>query len=271
MSSGNGRVIVAAVTWRRAFSTLGCAGRPLEDVLELARGGLWEGLEFRAAPGEPVHVGLSAVDRGRVRSALRDAGVSALAVASYVDVDDPAVSDESVRRELLAHVELARDIGAPFVRVFPGGPSSDGAAVRRLAAVAEEVDGYGVRIGLETHDSRSRGADVAAVLDAVGHPVVRAIWDIQHPWRAGEAVRRTLELLERHLAYVQITDARSLEDPTPPEFGRGVLPLSEMRDALHAVGYDGWISLEWASYWFPEAPPLTSALEGARRWFDGYE
>jgi sugar phosphate isomerase/epimerase len=257
------------VTWRRAFSTLGCAGEPLEDVVRRARAGAWEGLELRAAPDEPVHVGLTPDERAHVRETLRDAGVVPLAIAAYVEVDVPAVSDDDVRRDLVDHVRLAADVGASFVRVFPGGPSRDGAAARRLAAVLDELEPSGPAIAIETHDSRSRGSDVCALLEEIGQPRLRAVWDIQHPWRAGEPVAQTAELLGPWLAYVQITDARSLEDPTPSEFGRGILPLREVYDALRARAYDGWISVEWASYWYPGAPPLDSALAAARRWFSG--
>jgi sugar phosphate isomerase/epimerase len=71
------------------------------------------------------------------------------------------------------------------------------------------------------------------------------------------------------VAYVQITDALSLEDPTPCPLGTGVLPLRDVRIALEQADYRGWVSLEWASFWFPGAPPIAVALEGARRWFDG--
>jgi sugar phosphate isomerase/epimerase len=257
------------VAWLRAFSTLGCAGEPLADVLRRARAGGWQGLELRAATDEPVHVGLSAEQRKRVRAALGKAHVVPLAIASYVEVDDPSCGDEHVRRDLIEHVRLAADLGAPFVRVFAGGPSPDGAAARRLAAVAPELDRHAVAIAVETHDSRSRGSDIRALLELVAHPRLRAVWDIQHPWRAGEAVEETLDLLRPFLAYVQITDARSFVDPTPAEFGRGVLPLREVYDLLRARDYDGWISLEWASYWYPDAPPLDTALRAARLWFAG--
>jgi sugar phosphate isomerase/epimerase len=256
--------------WRRAFSTLGCAGTPLEAVLRLARLGGWEGVELRAADGEPVNVGLSQRERAEVRCALVAARVAPLSIASYVDVDDPERADDAVVDDVLRHVRLAADIGAPFVRCFPGGPSGDGAAARRLAAVARELDPFpGVAVALETHDSCARGRDARDVVDQVGDPRIRVIWDIQHPWRAGEPLAETLRALQPVLAYVQITDARSLEDPTPAPFGTGVLPLREARSLLSDAGYAGWISLEWASYWYPEAPPLEHALRSAQLWFNG--
>jgi sugar phosphate isomerase/epimerase len=256
--------------WRRAFSTLGCAGAPLDSVVEIARRGGWQGLEFRAAPGEPVHVGLSASAREQVRATLADADIEALAVASYVEIDDPSVEDSRVVEEALEHLQLAHDLRASFVRAFPGGPSTDGAATRRLEEIAARLDGLpDVVLALETHDSCATGVAMGELLAHVGHPRIRAVWDVQHPWRAGEAVKHTLEALMPVLAYVQITDARSIGDPTPSLLGEGALPLREARDELVRSGYDGWISLEWASYWYPDAPPLEAALPGAARWVDG--
>lgn len=253
--------------WRSAFSTLGCSRLPVAEVVALACEGNWDGVELRAAPDEPVNVGLSPHERAGVRRLLADAGLKALSVASYVEVDDPSLADDDVVAALIAHAELARDLDARFVRVFPGGPSRDDASVRRLSAAAPFVGD--VTLALETHDSCPRGADVARVLEQVAHPRVGAVWDVQHPWRAGERLADTYRLLEAHLAYVQITDARGFDDATPALPGTGVLPLQEVRNVLVGAGYDGWVSLEWASYWFPDAPPLTEALPCGRRWFDG--
>jgi sugar phosphate isomerase/epimerase len=198
------------------------------------------------------------------------AGVEPLAIASYVEVDDPTVSDALVVEDVLAHLQLASDLGASFVRVFPGGPSDDGAGVRRMQAIAARLDDVpDVVLALETHDSCATGVAVADVLRRVDHPRVRAVWDVQHPWRAGEAVAETCEVLGPLVAYVQITDARSIDDSTPCPLGTGVLPLREAREVLARNGYEGWVSLEWASFWYPEAPPLEAALPSALRWHDG--
>jgi len=253
--------------WQGAFSTLGCAGRPLEEVVEVARRGPWRALELRAAPDEPVHTGLTEGERDGVRRLLERAGIAALAVASYVEVDAPDVSDEACVTALLEHARLARDLGAPFVRVFPGGPSADGAARRRLALAAPQLPA-GVVLAVETHDCCRRGADLATLLGQVDHPQVRAIWDVQHPWLAGEAVADTAGALRPFLGYVQLSDVRALDDPAPCVPGTGAVPLGEVRDELERAGYGGWVSLEWPSYWFPDAPSLEEALAGAARWFE---
>lgn len=257
-------------TWPRAFSTLGCAKLPLVDVVRLAERTGFDGVELRSAEGEPIHRGLTLRQRREAVRTMAVGGLTPLSIASYVEVDDPGMTDAQVVADTAAELELALDLGAAFVRVFPGGPSADDAAARRLSTVADRLHAFpGVTLAVETHDSLSRGADLAGLLGRVGHPRIRAVWDVQHPWRAGEPVETTVRLLMPLVAYVQITDARSLDDPTPRPLGTGVVPLQEVRSALVGCGYGGWISLEWASYWYADAPPLSVALDGAARWLDG--
>ncbi|MFC4590206.1 sugar phosphate isomerase/epimerase family protein [Sphaerisporangium corydalis] len=275
-----------------AFSTLGCPGWPLEQVASMAARTGWPGLELRSAPDEPVHRGLTAAGRRAARSAL--AGVTVLCVASYVKVAAPPgppggpgvlgaglgnggagsgdeeveAGDEEVVSALLAEAELARDLGAAAVRVFPGGQGDgqdDRRAVRRLRAVAPRLPD-GVEVWLETHDSHPRGRDVARVLAEVGSPRVRAIWDAAHPWLAGETVAETAAALAPWLAHVQVKDRASVADPTPVPLGDGVLPLRQVLAALRELGYGGWVSLEWEHKWHPSATSLEHALQAGRAW-----
>jgi sugar phosphate isomerase/epimerase len=251
------------VVWPLAFSTLGCSGLPLADVVALARSSGWLGLELRAADDEPVHIGLSSAQRADTRRILEDGGVVPLAVASYVKVANGDVSDAACVSAALRHAELATDIGAPYVRVFPGaaesGAEADDRAVRRLAAIADQLPDD-VTILLETHDSHPRGADIARVLGQVtGH--VAAIWDVLHPWRFDEPLAVTAAALAPYLAHVQVKDVASAERRTPLPLGDGTVPLAELYDQLHALDYRGWLSLEWESKWHPEARPLAEALQ----------
>ena len=104
---------------RLAFSTLGVPGLPVPEVLRLATDNGFHGVELRAHPEEPVHPGLGLTERVEVVERFRDAGIGILCVAG-----DPRVAesgeDEPVLTRLRALLELARDLGAPYVRVFPG-------------------------------------------------------------------------------------------------------------------------------------------------------
>src|SRR4051812_6744924 len=103
-----------------AFSTLGVPGLPLADVLRLATTHGYHGVELRAHPEEPVHPGIDAAARTEVAAEFKAAGVEILGVAGYARVAAPG-EDGPVLDEVRALVDLARDLGAPFVRVFPGG------------------------------------------------------------------------------------------------------------------------------------------------------
>jgi sugar phosphate isomerase/epimerase len=264
---------------RLAFSTLGCSGLPLRDVVALARQTGWPGVELRAAADEPVHTGLTSAQRARARAEL--AGVTPLCVASYVKVAAEGEDDACVA-DAIAHARLAADLGIGAVRVFPGGPiaggpgsprpdvAADRRAARRLAAIAANLPD-GVQVWLETHDSHPRGVDVARVLQLLGHDRVRAIWDVLHPWRVGEPLAVTAATLRPYLAHVQVKDVANATERTPLPLGAGTVPLRAALDLLGRPGqngkaYDGWLSLEWERKWYPSAVPLREALVASRAW-----
>ncbi|WP_327367505.1 sugar phosphate isomerase/epimerase family protein [Streptomyces sp. NBC_01217] len=248
-----------------AFSTLGVPGLPVADVVRLAAEHGYQGVELRAHPEEPVHPGISTLERAAVVDEFKRGGVEILTVAGYVRIaaggDDRAVLDE-----LAGLVELAHDLGAGNVRVFPGGGGQDPAvadatAVRRLAAAAPHAAGAGVRILLETHDSHRAGADAARVVGAVGHGQVGALWDIMHTWLAGEEPAASHAVLAPHLGYVQVKDIASADDVAPLPLGAGVLPLGACLDTLDP---DGWVCWEYEKRWHPGAAELPGLLAAGR-------
>ncbi|WP_330238827.1 sugar phosphate isomerase/epimerase family protein [Streptomyces sp. NBC_00525] len=248
-----------------AFSTLGVPGLPLPEVVRLATGHGYQGVELRAHPEEPVHLGLGASERAAARAVFERAGVEVLGIAGYAKVAAEG-DDGPVLEELAALTRLAGDLGAPYVRVFPGGgdqdpEAADAIAARRLGAAAPYAADLGVRILLETHDSHRAGADVARVAGAVGHGSVGALWDVMHTWLAGEEPVASHAVLAPHLGYVQVKDIASAADTTPLVPGAGVLPL---RDCLDALDPDGWVCWEYEKRWYPEATELPGLLGAGR-------
>ncbi|HEY3004043.1 MAG TPA: sugar phosphate isomerase/epimerase [Kribbellaceae bacterium] len=252
---------------RLAASTLGMPGAGLDEVCRVLAGGGCSGIELRAGEGQPVHVGLTRSERTAVRRKLAEARLAPLAVSSYVNICAPG-DDGAVVDDVVAHADLAADLGALGVRVFPGGAGDGGddeRGRRRLAAAAEVAGRRGVRVLVETHDSHPRGADVVRLVDGVEGAGV--IWDFVHPWRSGEEPKATYDAVGPWLAYVQLKDAvPPLERPVPALIGSGAVPLDAIRAVLGEHGYDGWWSVEWEKAWFPDIPPLSDALASARTW-----
>ena len=244
---------------RFAASTLGLPGAGLDEIVAVLTAGGCTGVELRAGDEQPVHTGLTRSERLDVRRALAVAGLHPLAVSSYVKICAPG-DDRAIVDELIAHVDLAADLGADGVRIFPGGQDDhdDERGVSRLTQAAGPAERRGVRLLLETHDSHPRGADVARLLDGTD---VGVIWDFVHPWRNGEAPADTYAAIAGRLAYVQLKDTTA---DGPALVGAGDVPLDDIRTALGS--YDGWWSLEWEKAWHPETPPLSEALVSARSW-----
>lgn len=275
------------MSWKLGASTLGSPGEQLEQVIDTLRSAGVAWVELRAAPDALVSTDLSAVERALIRRRLESSGMGALAVASGVRVCRPG-ADEEVVCELIDHLRLAADLGAGFVRVFPGLPIRDapfdtvpaalvdrGAAETkaawRLSEAVRRSAALGVCLALETHDSHPRGADVARILERVDEEArlrTGVIWDLLHPWRVGEAPASTWQALGSFLSegrgYVQIKDVASRTDLAPVLQGEGVLPLAEALSVLRAGGYTGTLSLEWERTWYPDAVPLSQALPAAR-------
>ncbi|WP_328431526.1 sugar phosphate isomerase/epimerase family protein [Streptomyces sp. NBC_00453] len=254
---------------RLAFSTLGVPGLPIPDVVRLAATHGYHGVELRAHPEEPVHPGIDLSERADVASEFKAGGIEILGLAGYGRVAAPG-DDGPVIEEIRRLLDLARDLGAPYVRVFPGADHeqtterADALAARRLGTAAEYAADLGVRILLETHDSHRRAADAIRILGPVGHRHVGALWDVMHTWLGGEQPSESYAALSPFLGYVQVKDIASAEDTTPLALGAGVLPLTECVEVLSRHGWDGWLCWEYEKRWYEEAAPLQELLAAGR-------
>ncbi|WP_327638944.1 sugar phosphate isomerase/epimerase [Kribbella sp. NBC_00482] len=257
---------------RLGFATLGCPGAPLEDVLALAQGNKFTGLELRAAPDEFTNTGLSATQRRELRTRIEDAGLEVFAVSSYVKLC--AVEDQPLEE----HLELAADLGALGVRVFPGDDPGEGTpdgpsageirALDRLTTAPKDVP-----ILLETHDSHSTARQVAALCalldtDVPGHNV-KALWDTSHTWSHGETLAESFALLRPWLELVQFKQADSQQDYRPVAIDAGDFPIQELLTVLDGTDYP--LSLEWELKWHPQLPSLAETLPAVHTWLGAGE
>jgi len=270
---------------RLAFSTLGCPGAPLDHVLKLAQSNNIVGLELRTAD-EFTHTGLTAAERRALRARIDDAGLEILAINSYVKLC--AVEEQPLE----AHLQLAADLGARGVRVFPGDepgtatspasgdslPTSEAPGDSPTAGEIRALDRVTtapreVAILLETHDSHSSGRKMAVLcglLDAeVPRHNAKVIWDSAHTWSQGETPAESFDLLKPWIDFVQIKDEDSAKDYKPVPIGAGDYPIDQLLQAVQGTEY--WLSLEWELKWHPHLPPLDEALPATWNWISAAE
>lgn len=199
-----------------------------------------------------------------------DAGLETPAMATYVKCDDPE------------HAELAMKgaaaMGIPQLRIqVPNYHPADAfkpiwdAARQQYKTIAELAAKHGVKALVETHHrSICPSASAARLfLDGLDPDHVGVIHDAGNMVYEGyEAYRLGLEMLGPYLAHVHVKNARwfpkrylpdgTLEwmcDAAPVPVG--VANLRALCEALDAVGYDEWITLED----FSTEHPLDHRLE----------
>ncbi len=241
---------------KKAFSTLCCLDYSLDEILELAESCQMDAIELRVDDRMLDNI----KDAASWGQKVREKGIKVCDLASSIFILDGNLTDKAA-----AYVNLARDIGADAVRIFAGRMptsldntelsdlSEIASALRKLCEIARDA---GIEVWLETHSEFSTGKRSRELVDTVGMPNLKILWDVLHSLEFGESLDESLVYIGKDLAHVHVKDARL---PVGDAFvyplcdlGDGVFPLRELIDKLKAVGYDGYISLEWESPWCPE-------------------
>ena len=262
-----------------AYSTLACPAWSLEQAAASAVASGYVALELRLLDGAIIPADLPAAGRRRVRNVLRAHGLELAGIGASTRFASPDPTERAANlAELRRYLHLAHELGAPLVRTF-GGTAPPGVSNAQAAAwVAEslgellgEAETLGVTIVLETHDSFSRGTDVARVLDQLPSPRLGAIWDMLHPLRYGEPPETTWAMLRSRLLHVHVKDGHPDPAAARPEewaltlLGEGVVPGVAILRILRDGGYSGYLSVEWEKYWHPGlAEPEVALPQHAR-------
>lgn len=235
---------------RIAFSNLAAPGWTIERTVEAVHELGYDGLELRLLDGEPIDVvDLAPTTRRAVAATV--AGVPLVCLDTSIQLAGP------FERALPAAIELAREWGTSMVRVFGGDVADLDDVARRLPPLLVPD----VAVALETHDHFASASRVAELLRLVDHPSFVAIWDLHHPTRVGESPADVVRALGTAIRGVHVKDARRHDgDWRLVPLGDGEVPVRKSLAALRALGYDGWLTVEWEKRWHPELAEPEIAL-----------
>jgi D-psicose/D-tagatose/L-ribulose 3-epimerase len=130
--------------------------------------------------------------------------------------------------------------------VFTGSPPTlqeRAWAVDLLATLAEAADAHEITLAIESlnhfeHHLVNTASETAALCREVGHPRCRMLYDTFHAHVEEKDVSAAIAQCADMLAYVHISE----NDRATP--GQGQVAWEATFDALRAIGYDGWLTLE---------------------------
>jgi sugar phosphate isomerase/epimerase len=239
-----------------ATMTSVCPDWSLDEVIAGMKKHGYTGLEPRVGWGHKsgIEKELSADGRAAVRRRFADEGLEICCIASGARLATP---DEGERaghiEDLRRYVELAADLGCPYIRTF-GGPRDRDAPWHDVVdytaggyrQVVDEAQSAGVTLLMETHDDWCTSAPVRAVIEQVNHPHLRVLWDFMHTQRMMEAPAESFQVLgsltrHTHAHDGSYADGRMQVSGT---LGDGIIDHATPVQLLEREGFDGYFSVE---------------------------
>jgi protein FrlC len=229
---------------------------PIEEVIKrLARIG-YDGIEIGCASPHAYPAYLDASGRRELKQVLTDSGIalSSMLPAPGGGPGYNVASPSSLeRRASIEHykevLELCAQLGGHIVlyvggwRVF--GTSREQAwewSRSALAEIAVTAAGVGVTLVVEPTPNDSNliesADDAIELMRAVGAPNVKLMFDTFHAFYRNEVPSDYVYQMGTDLHHVHLSDS----DRLPP--GQGVVDFIGVIDALEAIGFKGYLTME---------------------------
>ncbi|MFJ6114586.1 sugar phosphate isomerase/epimerase family protein [Agrococcus sediminis] len=223
---------------------------PLSDALQgLAEAG-FRYAEITTAAPHLQSTSYGAYERYLLKREMHELGITPVSVnPGFMDINLLSPSTdfrEASVRHMLAEIELASDLEAPFVVTIPGrrhalSPAPDGACQwwleQALTTLVRRAEPLGVKLALETspYGYMGTGADLLRVVDRFDHPNIGIAYDCANTM-TNEDVGEGLRSVASRLLLVHVSDTwHDKWAHTSP--GRGEVDFAAYADAIREVGY----------------------------------
>ena len=250
-----------------AFSTLGCPAWEWKTILDQAAQNGFAAFEMRGLAGEmdlpksPQFIG------AKLKESLKDLEALGLKISDLgasTNMHEPDAAKRARQMdEAKRFIELAHQLRAPYVRVFPNqmvkGEDRNTTIDRIIAGLRElgdQAKGSDVTIIVESHGEFVTSPPLLEIIRGADHPNVAFLWDAHHTCVAGESPAETFRQLGRYVRHTHLKDSRAPKgDEKDRRYvltGSGEVPVKETVKVLAAGGYSGYYSFEWEKKWHPE-------------------
>ncbi len=245
-----------------AFSTLGCPGWSWDEIYATAKDLHFGGIEIRGLENEmyaPEAKPFRPENLEKTIKMLTDGGLSIPMLTSGTNLSDR----ENIGRNLAegkGYVDLAVTVGASFVRILgdsnpaPAGFVDLSLVKTTYLELCEYAVNTNVHLLLETNGVFADSGVMSSFMEGVNHPNAGVLWDVHHPWRFfGEKPEETVKKIGRYIQYMHVKDSVMKDGQVRYRMmGYGDVPVLKSLKEMDAIGYKGFVSLEWVKRWNPD-------------------
>jgi sugar phosphate isomerase/epimerase len=255
------------------FSSLVCPGWDLQTMVSNASSMGFDGIELRGLRGEldlPRAPDLAA-EPEQVKRLLQEQNVELVCLGTSATLDSHSRGEVARQKAAITDcIELASKLGCPYVRIGAGKVQRwdhQRAALTRiadaLASMIPVASRYEVTLLVENGGDFPRSDSLWYLIDAVGHPAVRACWNQCHAMTAGERPTISIPRLGGKIGLVHVCDADfdargMLLQYKPP--GQGQINVVRQIELLKGMVYDRYLVFEWPKLWVESLPEPEAAL-----------
>ena len=263
-----------------AFSTLGCPDWDLGKIAEFAGKNGFEGVELRVPDKDSQFLATASVDDARKAGQLfRDRGTRVFSLMAYTRFGSTDPKELAANRDRLLHIiDLAKAVGADFIRTFAGQVAAGRSREEALAQAAEylrpccqQAVKTGVQLGVETHDDWCDAANIRALQKLVGKGL-GCVWDFANAvGETGKSAEDQYRELKGTILYCHVKDTVPGPDGKSRyvPVGTGKMPVCEVVAILRREKQDLFLSFEHEKKWHPELPEPEVAFPAYLKYMRG--
>jgi sugar phosphate isomerase/epimerase len=251
-----------------AVSTLGCPKWDWNTIVRNTSQWGFAALELRGIQDQMDLPKCAEFTGDRLKGSLADLSAAGLAVSdlgasAQMHEPDPAKRARHMD-EARRFIDLAHELRAPYVRVFPNQfiPGEDKRVTFArisdgLHQLAEYARPAGVTIIVESHGEFRRAEDIVPILEGAKSKNVGFLWDAHHTCLEGEKPADTFAQLGKLTRHTHLKDSVPIPGKPKEErryvlTGTGEIPVKDTVRVLAAGGYKGYYCFEWEKRWHPE-------------------
>jgi len=260
------------------FSSLVCPNWDLPTIIEQAAALGFHGFELRGLQGElhlPLSPQLSRNPR-QVAAQCKEKNVELVCLGSSVTLDSKDKKKVAEQKGILGeYMELAAELGCPYVRMFAGEIQKWDNKRAAMARIAEALislvplaQKHGVTVLVENGGDFAASEDMWFLIDAVTSPSVRVCWNICNARMGLERPTLSFPRLGTKVGLVHLADAQFDPSGALMEYkplGQGNADVSRALEILRGLAYQHYVMFEWPKLWVPNLPDPGVALPEAAK------